>query len=66
MMRSDSLTFAAVSVRLLAAPLLVVTQDPVVAITLTFWSRILNLMVAEWLVRRASTAVALRTLVGAA
>ena len=59
MMRSYSLTFAAVTVRLMAVPLLVVTQDPVLAITLTFWSWILNLMVAEWLVRRAFTAVAL-------
>jgi len=66
MIRSYSLTFAAVTVRLLAAPLLVVTQDPVVAITLTFWSWILNLMVAEWLVRRASTAAALRAIAGSA
>lgn len=66
MMRSYSLTFAAVTVRLMAVPLLVVTQDPVVAITLTFWSWILNLMVAEWLVRRASTAVAWRAIAGSA
>ena len=62
MMRSYSLTFAAVTVRLMALPLFFVTQDPVVAITLTFWSWVLNLMVAEWLVRRALRAVALRTL----
>ena len=62
MMRSYSLTFAAVTVRLVAGPLFFVTQDPVVAITLTFWSWILNLMAAEWLVRRAPRAVALRTL----
>jgi hypothetical protein len=53
MMRSYSLTFAAVTVRLLSVPLFVVTQNPVVAITLTFWSWVLNLLVAEWLVRRA-------------
>ena len=60
------LTFGAVTVRLLAVPLFFVTQDPVVAITLTFWSWVLNLMVAEWLVRRALRAVALRTLTGSA
>ena len=54
MMRSYSLTFAAVTVRLIALPFLVVTQDPVVAITLTFWSWVLNLLVAEWFVRRAA------------
>lgn len=46
------LTFGAVTVRLLAVPLFFVTQDPVVATTLTFWSWVLNLVVAEWLVRR--------------
>ena len=66
MMRSYSLTFAAVTVRLIALPLFFVTQDPVVTITLTFWSWVLNLMVAEWLVRRALRAVALRTLTGSA
>ena len=66
MTRSYSLTFAAVTVRLMGVPLLVVTRDPVIAITLTFWSWILNLMVAEWLVRRAPTTVALRTLAGSA
>jgi hypothetical protein len=64
MMRSYSLTFAAVTVRLMAVPLLFVTQDPVVAITLTFWSWVLNLMIAEWLARRAVRAAALRTLIG--
>ncbi len=52
MMRSYSLTFAAVTVRLMAVPLFFVTQQPVVAVTLAFWSWIPNLMVAEWLVRR--------------
>jgi hypothetical protein len=59
MMRSYSLTFGAVIVRLLAAPLLFVTQQPVAAVTLAFWSWVVNLMVAEWLLRRAP-AVALR------
>ena len=52
MMRSYSLTFAAATVRLAALPILVLTRDPVVAITCTFWSWILNLVVAEWLIRR--------------
>jgi hypothetical protein len=59
MMRSYSLTFAAATVRLISLPLLVVTRNPVVAITLTFWSWILNLLVAECLVRRGATPVAL-------
>jgi hypothetical protein len=54
MMRSYSLTFAAATVRLAALPLLVFTREPVVAITCTFWSWILNLVVAEWLIRRRS------------
>ena len=52
MMRSYSLTFAAATVRLAALPMLVLTRNPVVAITCTFWSWILNLVVAEWLIRR--------------
>jgi hypothetical protein len=66
MMRSYSLTFAAVTVRVIALPLLVVTQNPVAAITLTFWSWPLALLVAEWLVRRTPGAVALRTPIRAA
>ena len=54
MIRSYSLTFAAATVRLAALPLLVLTRAPVVAITCTFWSWILNLVVAEWLIRRRS------------
>jgi hypothetical protein len=65
MIRSYSLTFGAVTVRFLALPLLFVTQDPALAVTLTFWSWIVNLMVAEWLVRRASMA-ALRPIAASA
>jgi hypothetical protein len=54
MMRSYSLTFAAATVRLSGLPLLVLTRDPVVAITCAFWSWILNLVVAEWFIRRRS------------
>jgi hypothetical protein len=54
MMRSYSLTFAAATVRLAGFPLLVLTRDPVAAITCTFWSWILNLMVVEWLIRRGA------------
>ena len=54
MMRSYSLTLAAATVRLAALPILVLTRDPIVAITCTFWSWILNLVVAEWFIRRRS------------
>jgi len=56
MMRNYSLTFAAATVRLSGIPFLVLTRDPVVAITSTFWSWILNLVVVEWLIRRRSQA----------
>ncbi len=52
MVRSYSLTFAAVTVRLAPLPLLFLTREPVVAMTLTFWSWVGNLLVAEWLIRR--------------
>ena len=50
MVRNYSLTFAAATVRLVALPLLVLTRNPVVAITCTFWSWILNLAVGEWVI----------------
>ncbi|HEV2113041.1 MAG TPA: DUF2306 domain-containing protein [Terriglobales bacterium] len=57
MTRSYALTFSAVTVRLLSFPLLVVTRDPVIAITCTFWSWVLNLIVAERLLRRREAVV---------
>lgn len=62
MTRSYSLTFAAVTVRLVGLPFLVLTRDPVAAITCTFWSWLLNLAVAEWLIRRQA-AIAVRAAV---
>ena len=53
MLRSYSLTFAAVTVRLVVLPLGLVTGDPVLATNLALCSWILNLGVAEWLIRRA-------------
>ena len=64
MMRSYSLTFAAVTVRLVALPLLVLTRNPVVAMTLTFWSWVLNLIAAEWLVRHKPQSTVLRAAAG--
>lgn len=52
MMRSYSLSLAAATVRLVGLPILVLTRDPIVAVTCTFWSWILNLIIAEWLIRR--------------
>jgi len=52
MTRNYSLTFAAATVRLAAFPLLILTRDPVVAVTWAFWSWMLNLGVAEWFIRR--------------
>jgi hypothetical protein len=66
MMRSYSLTFAAVTVRLVALPLLLLTRSPVVAMTVTFWSWVLNLMVAEWLAQRMPQPTALRAVAGSA
>ena len=61
MMRNYSLTFAAATVRLAGLPLLVLTRDPVVAITCTFWSWILNLVVAEWVIRHEPMSIVPQT-----
>jgi hypothetical protein len=50
MVRNYSLTFAAATVRLVGLPLLIVTRNPIFAITCTFWSWVLNLGVAEWVI----------------
>lgn len=52
MIRNYSLTFAAASVRLAGLPILLLIRDPIVAITCTFWSWILNLAIAEIVIRR--------------
>ena len=57
MIRSYALTFAAVTIRLAPLPFLFLTRNPVVAITCTFWSWLLNLLVAEWLIRGRSATV---------
>jgi len=64
MMRNYSLTLAAVTVRLAGLPLLVLTRDPVVAITCTFWSWILNLGVIEWVIRHLPMSIALPPALG--
>jgi hypothetical protein len=58
MIRSYSLTFGAVTIRLTSLPLLLITKSPVLAITLSFWSWVVNLAVAEWIVRRTVRAKA--------
>lgn len=55
MVRNYSLTFAAATVRLVGLPLLVLTRNPVVAVTCTFWSWTLNLGVAESVIRQRSS-----------
>jgi hypothetical protein len=57
MIRSYSLTFAAATVRLVGLPILIITRDPIVAITCTFWSWILNLVIAEIVIRRRPVVV---------
>lgn len=52
MTRSYSLTFAAVTVRLVAPILLLATGDPVLALNGGFLSWPLNLVVAEWLLQK--------------
>lgn len=52
MLRSYCLTFSAVTVRLVAPLLLLLTGDPVIAFNGGILSWPLNLVVAEWLIRR--------------
>ncbi|HVR39260.1 MAG TPA: DUF2306 domain-containing protein [Thermoanaerobaculia bacterium] len=54
MIRSYALTFGAVSVRFLAMPYLLLTRDPLLSITLAICGWPLNLIVAEWLIRRTA------------
>jgi predicted membrane protein DUF2306 len=54
MIRSYSLTFAAVTVRLAAALLIFLVREPVLAGNLALASWPLNLAVGEWLVRRTA------------
>jgi len=60
MIRSYSLSFAAATVRLVGLPILILTRHPVVAVTCTFWSWVLNLMVAESIIFRSSKSMAPR------
>ena len=53
MIRSYSLTFAAFTVRLAAAVLVLLFREPVLASNLALWSWIVNLTVAEWIIRRS-------------
>jgi uncharacterized membrane protein len=57
MIRSYALTFAAVTVRLVAPVLLLLTSDPVVVVTGSVWSWPFNLAVAEMLIRRREAVV---------
>ena len=55
MVRSYSLTAAAITTRVFAFPLLLITRDPILAINLVMVSWPLNLLFAEMLVRRGSS-----------
>jgi uncharacterized membrane protein len=57
MVRSYSLTAAAITTRVFAFPLLLITRDPILAINLVMVSWPLNLLFAEMLVRRNAPAV---------
>jgi uncharacterized membrane protein len=61
MVRSYSLTAAAITTRVIAFPLLLITRDPILAINLVMVSWPVNLLLAEMLIRRnaqpAATAV---------
>lgn len=59
MIRSYALTFAAVTTRIVAPILLVATRDVALAVQAAILSWPLNLIVAEWLIRRRQEAPAL-------
>ena len=62
MIRSYSLTFAAVTVRLVSLPLLIVSGgDVFISVAGGIWSWPLNLVVAEWLIRRKRAPLAAPT-----
>lgn len=52
MIRSYCLTFAAVTVRLVSIPLLVITGSVTFTVAASIWSWVVNAGVAEWLIRR--------------
>jgi len=55
MTRSYSLTFGAVTIRVLSFPLALLSQNPLFAAIAAVWSWPLNLLVAEFLIRSGST-----------
>jgi hypothetical protein len=57
MIRSYSLTFAAVTTRLVSPLTLLLTRDALLSINVNIWTWPLNLVIAEWLIRRYSPLV---------
>ena len=57
MIRSYSLTFAAVTVRMVSLPLLLITGNVTFTVTASIWSWVLNAAAAEWLVRRRAPVI---------
>lgn len=51
MIRSYSLTFAAVTTRLASPLTLLLTRDALLSINVSVWTWPLNLIIAEWLIR---------------
>lgn len=60
MIRSYCLTFAAVTVRLVSIPLLLITGNVIFTVSASIWSWVLNAIFAEWLIRRRTEAVPVR------
>jgi len=52
MIRSYSLTFAAVTTRLISPLVLLPTHDGLLSLNISIWTWPVNLLVAEWLIRR--------------